>query len=398
MTKTPIKIHLISVSSCSSQLGLFVASRHHFKIYKTDDTCFLICILIRVRVALENKSTHHFLSASELLSAFPKNKRYELAFPWQLADYFVFTFILLWLARALSLLVPVTLWQPRPGWFDTKSFYQIGKFSLQILPKLNCIFYGDGFLQSCRQLVPFWLDNSVDAPLQSKRYHPPSNSDLFYYLYDLNPANILQATELLPPATVFNTISSLNLDRQSSSFFLDSYLNLFRSVVPQALKYLIFPTTTLFESDRARLPDEIAMYNEFLSLALPKTPVIPLIKPHPRSSPSKLNILCAMQNELVCTYNHPLVSVEMLSLFASLPLEYLLLHQINYRALVDESCINLVISSTAGLSAKLLFPKIHISLAFGASLLNKYLYPNAITSRLRQEEFIRQYLLGCSLD
>ena len=111
-----------------------------------------------------------------------------------------------------------------------------------------------------------------------------------------------------------------------------------------------------------------------------------LLKPHPRSSTRKKELLARLSvdmNSAVVTYRKLISS----SLFASLPLE-LVLHHLLYRDYVNPSRLIVVIASTAGLSAKQLYPSINYFFAFGEPLITKYFRPEYQSGRAIQEKAI----------
>ena len=379
--QTPfLRISIFCISSLSSQIGLIAARSHYAHKSNIQPLCEIIVILrINVEVFRLYPSLSLDWFSFRQLATTKRNLIFDLNST--IVEFIPFRLVLLWCFRFLSSFVDIQLWQPRPGWIDAPSRLRISHFSLPFYPRLTSHFFGDGFLQKISDSNPFWF-NSADL-VSARYYHNADSASKFYFLYELIHTNIGTDIKLTPQ----EVLASINALPDSLWEHIKPITSAICSLLnDSSLPLLIFPTTTLSEGGRASLLDEIKLYRDYLMNIRSQSGYMILLKPHPRSSTRKKELLARLSvdmNSAVVTYRKLISS----SLFASLPLE-LVLHHLLYRDYVNPSRLIVVIASTAGLSAKQLYPSINYFFAFGEPLITKYFRPEYQSGRAIQEKAI----------
>ncbi len=375
---TPLlRISIFCISSLSSQIGLIAARSHYAKHSTRQPLCEFIVIL---RINVEDFKLYPSLSLDRrsFRQLATTKRTLILDLNSTLVEFIPLRLVLLWCFWFLSSFADIELWQPRPGWIDAPARLRFYRFLLPFYPRLNSHFFGDGFLQKISHSTPFWF-NSADSAF-SRHYHNADSASKFYFLYELIPTNIGTDNRLVPQEVLacINALpESLWEHIRPISSAICSLLN------DSSLPLLIFPTTSLSEGGRANLLNEISLYRDYLTDIRSQSDYMILLKPHPRSSTLKKELLARLSadmNSALFTAGNVISS----GLFATLPLE-LVLHHLIYTDNINPSRLTVVIASTAGVSVKQLYPTVNYCFAFGDLLISKYICPEFQLGRINQE-------------
>lgn len=390
-----IRVNIVAASSYSSQLGFVVA---HAYASRATDLVWLDLFVVVIKPLPADPTCSMGLISSELLKA-QCGGRTSLLCVLPVASFVnrCAAYLLLLVAWILTPLCTVRFWQPRIHWLDKPSL-KLGQSSFSIrLPALQQVLYGDGFMQYCMTDRPFWLAKT-EADLGSVSGSVRSVVAAFYH-FSLQPvpAGAVNAQHV-NRSFVFERFRVL-LDGLPASAPLHSFLQGFTSFVAGSGKTRLFflPTTTFYETGRATLAAEMAMYREYVAaLDLPSDALI-ICKPHPTSAPSKLSALAELSAGFSAAgwIGDPDGALS-LAHFSLVPLELLLFMLISYQSIVKEACIGLAVASTASLSCLSLFPSMLWRAAFGDALVHRYLNPDFALTRLRQEGMINSFLANHS--
>jgi hypothetical protein len=367
-------------------MGLILArKRHQSEI--NENALFELVFIMRLHVPLLNNRTTTFLQPRYYWPAINGQNIFIVGIHHALVNLLVFRLLFLWLLKFISTFVVVHLWQPRPGWIDAPSTISILGILLPFYPRLNQYYYGDGFSQKVSTSIPFWLA-SDGAFMASRRYHKPSDNDHFFYTYSIEDCPTIGINHRLLPAFV---LSEMHGFLTSAGISIEEVCQQIYPLLsaPDA-DLLIFPTTTFCETRRSTLDDELCLYRDFLANCMLSEHTIILLKPHPSSSLQKYTKLAMLSLELNkrSGLTPDLSCLQLLSIY---PLELFLMGIIRHIG-IDPARIRLVVSSTAGLSVRTLFPCLQCIPAFGATLIHRYINPSFTASRLDQELRIANYL------
>ena len=386
-----IRLNIVATSSYSSQLGFLIA--HAYSSQRADPVWLdLVIVFIKSLPANPHCSTT-LINSGLLKRQFTANAFLLCVRPVVSSlDRFA-AYLLLLVAWVLTPVCSVRFWQPRIHWLD-KPALKLGQFRVSVkLPGLPQILYGDGFLQYCMTDCPFWL-RRTGVDLGSFSGSLRSVISAFYH-FSLEPVPAQDVhSRRINRSFVFKRLAML-LDSLPASSPLSYFLQIFTSsVAGYGKQYLFFlPTTTFYETGRASLSAEIAMYRDYINeLKLPPDALI-ICKPHPTSAPEKLSALAELSTRFSAVdWMRDRVGALSLVHFSLVPLELLLFMLISYKPIVRESSVGVAVASTASLSCLSLFPSMVWRAAFGDTLVHRYVHHDFSLKRLQQEALVCQYL------
>ncbi len=378
--------NLVGVSSCASQLGFLIAHSNYQYKHSNQYIFGELYILFRPILTLGNLQTYNFLDKNafcHLLGVGQLRFFSILCKGFIVKSIFIFCTLLL---SVFTIFIDVIIWEPRPNWLPTNlSFCNI----FFTLPYQKIVYYGDGFMQQILDNAPFWLSNGNQS-IKSKPLSANSVSISLFSLIPLSSSNINSSYSINPETVLkfFDTIFKRNLISYDISRFLEQ---LSASINSSSKHLLIFPTTTFYETNRALLADELSLYHESLSSIHDLDNELILVKLHPRTDETKLSYFSADSSPLfdVNSFNNLTIDPMIATV---IPIELIIYYLTRVSSVCNEEDVSVAVSTTAALSCASLFNNLKFRPLFGQKLVEKYLLPDYVSSRLRQEAVLKNFI------
>lgn len=378
--------NLVGVSSCASQLGFLIAQRNYQYKHSNQYIFGEIYILFRPILTIGNLQTLNFLDKNAFCRLLGVS---QLRFLSILSKGFIVKQIFIFCTLLLSVfasIIDVIIWEPKPNWLPTNfSFFNI----YLTLPYQKIVYYGDGFMQQILDNSPFWLSNGNQS-LKSKPLSANTVSIFLFSLIPLSSSNINSSYSISSVTVLefFAIIFKHNLISRDILQFLEQLSD----SIDSSNKYLlIFPTTTFYETNRSLLADELSLYLESLSLIHDLGNELILVKLHPRTDKTKLAYFLAESSPLfdINSFNDLIIDPITATV---IPMELIIYYLTSVSSVCNEEDISVAVSSTAALSCASLFNNLKFRPLFGHTLVEKYLLPDYVSSRLRQEALLQNFI------
>lgn len=180
------------------------------------------------------------------------------------------------------------------------------------------------------------------------------------------------------PVTVPDTASLVKIFRRLTSLLDPDYITRMRQQIGTASVSILL-TSNFSEAERMTLQQEIEAYREFLQQQACSDRAILIIKPHPRDSSEKMQVL---GNTLQDLFSQIIVLSDT-SLFF-IPFEVFFTAVFLDRNLQLTNKVRVFAFSSACLSLKLLFD-VPSFIGFGSEIINKFFAPDYAPGRIKHE-------------
>jgi hypothetical protein len=383
-----MQIHLATVSSFATQIGLLAAFSAHVKDNPPGQKNL---ILIFQYPTPSDPSSLLSLPSDDFARILSADKQGNIncrCFKLDVDSLFLrFCLLPLFLVYSfLSRKLDLYLWQTRPNWLEDT--YHLRSIPLRL--KFNhkkIILFGDGFLNYVPTRIPPWL---VGSTIKRKKSFAQSNQSDIHASYHLFTLALGQNDESkkIHREDIIPLISDV-ID--SNSYLISELKKIFLSF--KASEIILFPYTTFFETSRCLLEDELKMYMDYLKLNFGEISSPLLLKPHPATCIEKYSCFVNLISKslpslsLIGIDNYNSSSKQSI---ASIPLECIVTYLVEFKSM-QPSRIMLVSCSTASLSVKTLYPDIQVKQAFGEKLIRRYIHDAYVVPRLDQERALSSY-------